>query len=199
MQPIDTNPPTVCQDEQLLNIHPRICILHKWPHYDGIQNFVFHINLKFFGILGYGIHLSRNKHSLGLHIDYIEPNSPAERGGLLFGDIVLAVNSHSIVNEDFFVAISCIQYALEQDQIRFLVLDRNSAELAQRYQISINENNDNCIRIETSEVIRSTMTQNLSHDEVDNTHKLSTNLGRWIFYVFFHRWIVIFKRDYFYH
>lgn len=102
------------------------------------------------------------------------------------------------MNEDFFVAISCIQYALEQDQIRFLVLDRNSAELAQRYQISINENNDNCIRIETSEVIRSTMTQNLSHDEGDNTHKLSTNLGRWIFYVFFHRWIVIFKRDYFY-
>ncbi|UJR23588.1 hypothetical protein I4U23_026577 [Adineta vaga] len=122
--------------EQLINIQPRLCILHKWAHFDG-----------------YGIHLSCNKHSLGLRIDDIELNSPAENGGLLRGDIVLAVNGHFIANDDFFAILLCIEFALEQDSIRFLVLDANSADLAQRYQINIDENHENCMRIETSQVI----------------------------------------------
>jgi len=34
--------------EQLLNIHPRLCILHKWSHYDGIKIFISKIQIKLF-------------------------------------------------------------------------------------------------------------------------------------------------------
>lgn len=106
--------------------------------------------------LGYGIHLTWNEDWRGLHIDHIEANSPAESAGLLPGDIVLAINARSIENEDFFLILSFIQHELTQDPIRFLVLDPRSAALVKRYQITIDETHQNCIRKETTKSIKIT-------------------------------------------
>jgi len=137
-------------------------------------------------ILGYGIHLSCNANWRGLHIEDIEPNSPAESAGLSCGDIILAVNGHSIENKDFFLIFSFIQQELKQNQIRFLVLDPHSAELAQRYQLNIDENHENCIRTETPKYIKSsnksdrTLAQYMSRDELDDINKLFSDFGKFI-------------------
>lgn len=146
-------------------------------------------------MIGYGIHLNYKAKSLGLRIDNVEENSPAESGGLQHEDIVLAVNGSAIKNDDFISILSFIQHELEQDQIRFLVLDPKGAELVRRYGIHIDENNDCCIRIEAAKFIGNasklinnqcqltsgfdqTMLLKPSCDRFNNINKIQLNSGR---------------------
>ena len=139
--------------EQITQIRPRLCVLHKWAHYDG-RCLIFAENSVTTSVvcIGYGVHLARNEHWLGLRVGDIEPNSPAEGAGLLRDDVVVSVNGCPVDNVEFFVILSFIQHELQQDQIRFLVLDPHDADLARRYRVSINENHQGCVRMETPAV-----------------------------------------------
>ena len=177
----DTNQVVLSDIERSMNIHPRLCTLHKWPHYNGMKRLSFFFPEKIKS-LGYGIHLTWNENWRGLHIDDIEPNSPAESGGLLREDVVLAINGRSIEKEDFFAILSFIQHELAQDQIRLLVLDQQSAALAQRDQIVIDENNENCIRKETakftddSDKSKKSIAKNMPDEPLDDMNKIPSTL-----------------------
>lgn len=121
--------------------------------------------------LGYGVHLARNEIWSDLRIGEVEPESPAENGGLRRGDIVLSINGQSIESLEFFAILSIIQHELQQDQIRFLVLDPQDAELVQRYDLTIDENHENCIRIETSPFQAMSKQNKLALSEQSNTFK----------------------------
>ena len=169
-------------NEQLANLRPRLCLLRKWPHYDGKINsltlFCYESQCCFIFIhfLGYGVHLARNQHWLGLRIGDVEPNSPAESGGLLREDVVIAVNGRIVENMDFFVILSFIQHELEDDQIRFLVLDPQGADLARRYQLIIDENNPSCVRMETP--ILTVSPEKLLYDQWRSTNTSDPNIAQ---------------------
>ena len=81
-----------------------------------------------------------------------------------------------IENDDFFTILSFLEHEVEQGQIRFLVLDPYSAELARRYNINIDENYVNCIQMETSKI-----KQNPSYD----IHRSLSDSSKLIFFSFF--------------
>ena len=151
--PVQSSPLHHHDYRAMSNIRPRLCTLHKWPHYDGkltvASERTERVTMASFLSLGYGIHLARTEHWRGLRIGEIEPKSPAESAGLLREDVVIAINGHPIENDDFFDILSFIQHELQKDQIRFLVLDPNSADFARHYHMNINENHKNCIRLQT--------------------------------------------------
>ncbi|CAF0789098.1 unnamed protein product [Didymodactylos carnosus] len=143
-------------EQTSIDLRPRSCILRKWPHYDG-----------------YGVVLGRNYTWFGLRIGDVEPNSPAESGGLLREDVVLAVNGRAIENEDFFVILSFIQRELENDEICFLVLDPQGADTARRNNIFIDDHYPSVVRMETPTLTVSP--QKLLYDQWSRDPTLSRN------------------------
>lgn len=59
---------------------PRLCCLEKGPN-------------------GYGFHLHGEKGKVGQFIRLVEPDSPAERSGLLAGDRLVEVNGENVERE----------------------------------------------------------------------------------------------------
>lgn len=62
---------------------PRLCIITKWPDFEG-----------------YGFNLHAEKSKPGQYIGKVDAASPAELAGLLEGDRIVEVNGVNIANEN---------------------------------------------------------------------------------------------------
>lgn len=81
---------------------PRLCCLEKGPN-------------------GYGFHLHGEKGKLGQFIRLVEPDSPAEKAGLLAGDRLVEVNDENVEKETHQQVVGRIRAA--PGAVRLLVVD----------------------------------------------------------------------------
>ncbi|XP_043861136.1 Na(+)/H(+) exchange regulatory cofactor NHE-RF1 [Dromiciops gliroides] len=97
---------------------PRLCNLEKGPN-------------------GYGFHLHGEKGKVGQFIRLVEPDSPAEKAGLLAGDRLVEVNGENVEQESHQQVVSRIRAAL--NSVRLLVVDPEADERLQKLGIQVRE------------------------------------------------------------
>lgn len=97
---------------------PRLCCLEKGPN-------------------GYGFHLHGEKGKVGQFIRLVEPDSPAERSGLLAGDRLVEVNGENVEKETHQQVVSRIRAAL--NAVRLLVVDPQTDERLQKLGVQVRE------------------------------------------------------------
>ena len=114
---------------------PRLCLLRKWPTFDG----------------GFGFSLCDDLlNSTGsLKVKNIIKNSPAEVGGLKINDILIEVNGEYVEYKSFFHLIEILKEAFNKQEIELLVVTDEDAEWYRRKGISINSNFPNIQYCET--------------------------------------------------
>lgn len=83
---------------------PRLCIITKWPDFEG-----------------YGFNLHAEKSKPGQYIGKVDAASPAELAGLLEGDRIVEVNGVNIANENHKQVVQRIKAV--SNETRLLVLD----------------------------------------------------------------------------
>ncbi|XP_042887397.1 Na(+)/H(+) exchange regulatory cofactor NHE-RF1-like [Penaeus japonicus] len=83
---------------------PRLCIITKWPDFEG-----------------YGFNLHAEKSKPGQYIGKVDAASPAEMAGLLEGDRIIEVNGVNIANENHKQVVQRIKAVT--NETRLLVLD----------------------------------------------------------------------------
>lgn len=69
---------------------------------------------------GLGIHLCDTKNHM---IKDIEPDSPAEQGGLKPGDKILYINNENVENMSYLEVIECLKRAVDIDNINLIVMN----------------------------------------------------------------------------
>ena len=84
---------------------PRLCQLCKWADFDG-----------------YGFNLHAEKDKPGQYIGSVDPDSPAETGGLREGDRIIEVNGDNIESQTHGTVIQKIKAGGERTEL--LVVDR---------------------------------------------------------------------------
>lgn len=97
---------------------PRLCSLEKGPN-------------------GYGFHLHGEKGKMGQFIRLVEPDSPAEKAGLLAGDRLVEVNGENVEKETHQQVVSRIRAAL--NAVRLLVVDPDTDQRLQKLGVPIRE------------------------------------------------------------
>lgn len=97
---------------------PRLCCLEKGPN-------------------GYGFHLHGEKGKMGQFIRLVEPDSPAEKAGLLAGDRLVEVNGENVEKETHQQVVSRIRAAL--NAVRLLVVDPETDERLQKLGVQVRE------------------------------------------------------------
>jgi membrane-associated protease RseP (regulator of RpoE activity) len=98
---------------------PRLCRLCKWADFDG-----------------YGFNLHAEKDKPGQFIGSVDPESPAELGGLKEGDRIIEVNGENIEAQSHTAVIGRIKAGGERTTM--LVLDRNSDNYYKAKGITVN-------------------------------------------------------------
>lgn len=97
---------------------PRLCCLEKGPN-------------------GYGFHLHGEKGKVGQFIRLVEPDSPAEKSGLLAGDRLVEVNGENVEKETHQQVVSRIRAAL--NSVRLLVVDPETDEHFKKLGVPVRE------------------------------------------------------------
>lgn len=113
---------------------PRLCLLRKWPNFEG---FGFTLCEELLNTLG------------SLKVESVIKNSPAEIGGLRINDIIIEINNEYVEYKSFFDLIKILQDALSQDDIELLVLSELDADWYKERGIIVNSKFPNIEYCET--------------------------------------------------
>jgi hypothetical protein len=113
---------------------PRLCLLRRWPNFDG----------------GFGFNLYEDLISSGaLKVAEVVRNSPAEAGGLRKNDVIIEINSTNIECKSFFRLVEILKEACSQNEMELLVLAERDAEWYSSRKIFVNSHFPNIEYCET--------------------------------------------------
>ncbi|KAG0717649.1 Na(+)/H(+) exchange regulatory cofactor NHE-RF2 [Chionoecetes opilio] len=105
---------------------PRLCIITKWPDFDG-----------------YGFNLHAEKSKPGQYIGKVDDNSPAETAGLKEDDRIIEVNGVNIANENHKQVVQRIK--AKSNETRLLVVDLQTDKYYKHKNIVVRGTQENVI------------------------------------------------------
>ncbi|CAO4373093.1 unnamed protein product [Caenorhabditis nigoni] len=98
-------------------VPPRLCVIEKL---NGETEY------------GYNLHAEKGR---GQFVGIVDANSPAERGGLITGDRIFAVNGHSIIGENHKKVVERIK--ANPNRCEMLVISEEGAKWYQEHNVQI--------------------------------------------------------------
>ena len=111
--------------------HPRLCVIRKWPDFQG-----------------YGFNLHAEKDKKGQYIGLVDADSPAEDAGLRKGDRIIEVNGDNIEDSSHTQVIQKIKAGGEETAL--LVVDTDADEFYKNNGITITSDMPEVIKGETT-------------------------------------------------
>ncbi|KAL4225570.1 hypothetical protein ACF0H5_016258 [Mactra antiquata] len=121
------------------NYHPRLCIIRKWPDFQG-----------------YGFNLHAEKEKKGQYIGLVDANSPAEDADLRKGDRIIEVNGDNIEDDTHQQVIQKIKAG--GDVAKMLVVDSEADDYFKNNGIQVTADMSEVITCETRQKESSAMT-----------------------------------------
>ena len=102
---------------------PRMCLLRKWPNFDGF---------------GFTVYEDLISSTGALKVEEVARHSPAEAGGLRKNDVVIEINNENVENKTFLRLVEILKEACAQNEMELLVLAEDDAEWYRVRNISVN-------------------------------------------------------------
>lgn len=114
---------------------PRLCLLRRWPNFDG----------------GFGFKLYEDLISStgALKVEEVVRHSPAEAGGLRKNDVIIEINGDNIEFKSFFRLVEVLKEACSRNKMELLVLAEQDAEWYRVRNITVNSHFPNIEYCET--------------------------------------------------